>query len=119
MAGELERLRVESRAAWREWLQAHHATSPGVWLVTYKRAHGDRYVAYDDVVEEALCFGWVDNTTKRVDDDRTSTRCVPRRARSSWSASNRARIERLEVAGRLAPAGRAAVEAAKAGGTWA
>jgi uncharacterized protein YdeI (YjbR/CyaY-like superfamily) len=108
---------VESRAELRRWLEEHHATSTGIRLVTYKKAD-PRYLPYEHVVEEALCFGWIDSKARRVDELRTSLVLTPRKTRSNWSPPNRERVERLLAAGLMEPAGRAAVERAKADGTW-
>ena len=70
MSDDYEQVQVSSRAEWRAWLADHHADAPGVWLVTFKKAAGDRHVPYDDVVEEALCFGWVDSRPRTLDDER-------------------------------------------------
>ena len=113
-----EHLVVESRQRLRQWLAAHHADAPAVWVVTWKASSGGPYVPYEDIVEEALCFGWVDSKVRRLDDARTSTLLTPRRHRSAWSASNVARVDRLTAAGLMAPAGLAAVERAKADGRW-
>lgn len=115
-----ERVEVASRAAWRAWLADHHASAPGVWVVTEKKgAGGDAYVAYEDVVEEALCFGWIDSLRRTVDERRSRLLCTPRKRGSAWSRVNKERIERLTEAGLLAPAGVAVVDAAKADGSWA
>ena len=116
---EPERIELERRADWRAWLREHHRRSPGVWLVTPKKATGRPHVSYDDAVEEALCFGWVDSRSKAVDAELTSLFFTPRKPRSSWSPSNVARVEKLEAAGLMRAAGRRAVEAAKASGNWA
>jgi uncharacterized protein YdeI (YjbR/CyaY-like superfamily) len=113
-----EHVHLETRAEWRAWLAANHAEAPGVWLVSWKRATGRPVVGYDACVEEALCFGWIDSLAKTVDEERSRQLFTPRRARSRWSQSNRDRVERLTAAGLMAPAGLAAVEAAKAAGTW-
>jgi uncharacterized protein YdeI (YjbR/CyaY-like superfamily) len=107
---------VHDRAAWRAWLEAHHATSTGVWLVMNRQAA--RQVLYDAAVEEALCFGWVDSTAGRVDDERAKLYFAPRKPRSGWAATNKARVERLMAEGRMAPAGLAAIERAKENGSW-
>jgi uncharacterized protein YdeI (YjbR/CyaY-like superfamily) len=109
---------VDSRVLWREWLAANHASSSGVWAITLKKSTGRQTVNYDDLVEEALCFGWVDSVVRRVDDELTGMRFTPRKPKSNWSASNRARVERLEAEGLMTEAGRQAIEAAKARGTW-
>jgi len=107
-----------TRAAWRSWLAANHAIAPGVWLVAYKQGTGKPRVTYDEAVEEALCFGWVDSLGRRLDDERTMLLVTPRRAKSGWSRPNKERIARLEAGGRLAPAGAAKVAAARADGSW-
>jgi len=109
---------LERRADWRNWLKANHRSSPGVWLVTWKKATGKPHVSYDDAVEEALCYGWVDSRSKTVDDERTSLFFTPRKPKSAWSASNVARVEKLEAAGLMRAAGRRAVEEAKAAGRY-
>lgn len=105
------------RASWRAWLEANHATSRGVWLVTWRRGHGP-VLEYEDAVEEALCFGWIDSTAGRVDEGRSKLYFAPRRPGSGWAATNKGRVERLLAAGRVAPAGIAAIERAKADGSW-
>ena len=93
------RFQPASRAEWREWLAANHRASSGVWLVTWKRAAGKPTVSYDDAVEEALCFGWVDGVLGRVDDHRSMQWFAPRRPKSTWARSNKERVARLEAAG--------------------
>jgi uncharacterized protein YdeI (YjbR/CyaY-like superfamily) len=109
---------VEDRAAWRAWLEANHATARGAWMVTWRPRSGRTGLDYEAAVEEALCFGWVDSTTGRVDDDRGKLYFAPRKPRSVWAATNKARVERLIAGNRMAPAGLAAIERAKANGSW-
>lgn len=119
IAGDhLPRIEVTSRAQLRSWLEVHHATSGSVWLVTWKKAHFDRHVPYDAIVEEALCFGWVDSLPRRLDAERSMLLLSPRRLGSAWSAANKARIERLVAAGLVHHAGLAAVRAAQSDGSW-
>jgi uncharacterized protein YdeI (YjbR/CyaY-like superfamily) len=115
---EHESVELDERTAWRRWLRENHASSPGVWLVTWKKSAGKPRVDYDAAVEEALCFGWVDSKSRSVDDARTSLFFTPRKPASSWSASNVARVEQLEAAGLMRAAGRRAVEEAKRDGRW-
>jgi uncharacterized protein YdeI (YjbR/CyaY-like superfamily) len=115
---DYERVEVTSRAQWRAWLAAHHDDSVGIWLVTYKKHCGDRYLPWGDLVAEALCFGWVDSQTRRVDDDRTSVLVTPRKAGSAWSRVNKQHVADLEAAGLMTDAGRAPIAAAKADGSW-
>jgi len=109
---------AEDRATWRAWLEANHETSSGAWLVTWRASSGRAGLDYEAAIEEALCFGWVDSTGGRVDDDRGKLYFAPRKPRSGWAATNKARVERLIAAGRMAPAGLAAIERAKANGSW-
>lgn len=115
---EFERVQIESRAAWRAWLAGNHAQKEGIWLVVFKKHMGDHYVSWDEVVEEAICFGWIDSRTRRLDDERMMLLFSPRRAGSPWSRLNKERVERLSAAGLLAPAGLAAIERAKKDGSW-
>ena len=108
MTADLITLRVRNRAEWRAWLEKHHRSSPGIWLVRYKAHTGETSIPYEDIVREALCFGWIDSLVKRLDDDRYAIKVTPRKPASKWSALNRERWMELEAAGRLAPAGRAA-----------
>lgn len=108
-----------TRADWRSWLVANHATKPGVWVVYPKVRHaGPAALDYEAIVLEGLCFGWIDSTAGRVDERRTRIWMAPRRRGSVWAASNKARVERLMAEGLMAPAGLAAVERAKADGSW-
>ncbi len=107
-----------TRSEWRAWLEANHALSPGVWLVSYRPQTGRPQVGYEEAVEEALCFGWIDSKSKTLDDTRSLQWMCPRKAGSGWSKSNKERIERLEPAGLLTEAGRAVVEEAKQSGAW-
>ena len=109
---------VETRAELRSWLAAHAADSPSIWLVTWRRATGRPAPSYDEVVEEALCFGWIDSTARTFDDERSGLRLAPRKKGSGWARTNKARIERLERDGRLTDAGRAVIERARQDGSW-
>ncbi|MHA7223423.1 YdeI/OmpD-associated family protein [Arthrobacter sp. RHLT1-20] len=118
MALELEELLVKDAAEWREWLQEHHAESPGVWLVLHKKGGSVTELDYEAALQEALCFGWIDGQGRRRDAESSFQRMTRRGPKSMWSARNVDRIGRLEAAGRMAAAGRAAVESAKADGRW-
>ncbi len=108
MAKELGLLDVRNRQDWRLWLEQHHASSPGVWLVFHKRYARTKSIAYEDSVREGLCFGWIDSLIKRLDDDRYARKYTPRKSSSKWSEINRKRWMELKSAGLLAPAGLAA-----------
>jgi uncharacterized protein YdeI (YjbR/CyaY-like superfamily) len=109
---------ADNRATWRAWLEANHATARGAWLVTWRSRSGRVGLDYEAAVEEALCFGWVDSTGGHFDDDRGKLYFAPRKPRSVWAATNKARVERLIADGRMQPAGLAAIERAKANGWW-
>jgi uncharacterized protein YdeI (YjbR/CyaY-like superfamily) len=113
---ELEELVVADAEALRSWLFVHHATSPGVWLALTKKGGTLTSLTWQQAVDEALCVGWIDGQARKRDDETSLIRFTPRGSRSSWSQRNVAHIARLEIDGRLLPAGRAAVEAARADG---
>lgn len=94
-------LHVLERAAWREWLQQHYKTEPDIWLVYYKKSSGKPRLSYDDMVEEALCFGWIDSMEKGMDAERTALRFTPRRATTPYSPSNQERLRRLVKTGQV------------------
>lgn len=108
----------KTRQEWRSWLEENHTRGEGVWLITYKKSTGKPRVEYDEAVEEAVCFGWIDSKAGTVDDERSRLWMSPRKPRTGWSKSNKERIERLIAAGRMAPAGLAKIEAAKEDGSW-
>jgi uncharacterized protein YdeI (YjbR/CyaY-like superfamily) len=109
---------INARAMWREWLAANHATSRGVWVLSYKATAGKPRLTYDEAVEEALCFGWIDSKPNKYDDERSLQYYSPRKPRSNWSALNKTRVARLLEAGLIAPAGLRMIELAKQTGTW-
>lgn len=115
---ELEELLVPDAAAWRSWLEANHSTSPGVWLVLHKKGGQVTELDYAAALDEALCFGWIDGQARRRDEASSYQRMTPRGPRSIWSARNVTYVARLEEAGKMTDAGRAAVAAAKADGRW-
>jgi uncharacterized protein YdeI (YjbR/CyaY-like superfamily) len=114
----LQQLAMNTRPDWRAWLELHHADSPGIWLVRWKKESGRTHLAYADVVEEALCFGWIDSQPRSLDERRSQLRVTPRKAGSNWSALNKARVASLTSAGLMHPAGIAAVARAQADGSW-
>jgi uncharacterized protein YdeI (YjbR/CyaY-like superfamily) len=100
-----ETLTVVTREDWRRWLADHHRTKKEIWLVfPYKRT-GKQTVSYDDAVDEAICYGWIDSQQNRLDEERFVLRFSPRRKRSHWSTSNRERALRMLRAGKMAEAG--------------
>ena len=119
MAEEPPEVIVKDAAAWREWLHEHHPQTTGVRLVLAKKgATEPTSLTYDQALDEALCYGWIDGKSNRRDDRTYYQRFTPRRSRSPWSQRNVGIIARLEEQGRMQPAGRAEVERAKADGRW-
>ena len=115
---ERARIHPETLVAWRAWLAEHAADTQGVWLVSWRKHTGRPAMSYSEAVEEALCFGWVDSKPAKLDEDRTMLYFSPRRRGSAWSRPNKQRVERMMADGRMTRAGLAAVEQAKADGTW-
>ena len=105
-------LDVRTRAEWRRWLAKHHASSPGIWLLRHKQHSGVKSMPYEDLVREALCFGWIDSLIKRLDDDRYAIKVTPRKPTSKWSDINRKRWKELQAAGLLTAPGLAAAPTA-------
>ncbi|MCG2622827.1 YdeI/OmpD-associated family protein [Arthrobacter sp. I2-34] len=118
MAAELPELLLPDAAAWRGWLADNHLASPGVWLVLGKKGGDVTALTYDDALDEALCFGWIDGQVAKRDAGSYRQRMTRRGPKSAWSARNVAHVERLEAEGRMQDGGRAAVDAAKADGRW-
>lgn len=116
--GFVKELRVTSREEWRRWLADHHADAAGIWLVYAKKGTGEPTVSYEESVLEALCFGWVDGLVRSIDETWYKRRFTPRNPKSHWSPSNKRRVAELQKEGRMTPAGRALVEAAKENGWW-
>jgi len=114
----LERYYARDRQEWRDWLAKNHVTAPGVWLIYYKKESGQPRVDYADAVEEALCFGWIDSTANKLDDERYMQFFSPRKPKSVWSKSNKQRVARLIEQGLMMPAGLEKIEAAKQDGSW-
>lgn len=106
------------REEWRAWLERNHDTSPGVWLVYYKKSSGQPRVSYDEAVEEALCFGWIDSLPRKLDADRSKLLFTPRKPKSVWSALNKRRIKKLIREKLMTEAGLATIKTAKKNGSW-
>ena len=121
MAGkstDLLQLYCANAEQWREWLEQHHASENGVWLVFYKKGLSDQMLDYQGALDEALCSGWVDSIIKKLDEQRYARKFTPRKATSQWSESNKRRVAELIALCRMKPAGMALIEAARANGQW-
>ena len=101
----------KKRAEWRQWLEQHHQTKPEVWVRLFKKDAGKPSLPYDDLVEECLCFGWIDGVVKKYDDDSRVQRISPRRKKKTFlSELNRQRVWKLQHQGLMTPAGIAPIE---------
>jgi uncharacterized protein YdeI (YjbR/CyaY-like superfamily) len=113
-----EQIEIGSRAELRAWLEVHHEKRDGVWIIVCNASDPDRHLPHTEVVDEALCFGWIDSQGRKLDAVRRIQLLTPRRKGSRWSRINKGKVARLEAEGRMAPAGLAAVERARADGSW-
>ncbi len=96
---------AKNRLQWRTWLEKNHDKKNDVWLIYYRKASGKPRISYNDAVEEALCFGWIDSQAKGIDEERFAQRFSPRRAKSNWSTLNLERMKQLVKQGLMTPAG--------------
>jgi len=112
-----EKVEITSQQELRSWLERHHDQPDSVWVVTYKKHTGDRYVSTQQILDEVLCFGWVDGIRRKLDDDRTMQLIAPRKAQH-WAKTYKDRAQRLIDEGLMHDAGFASIEASKASGMW-
>ena len=112
-----EKVEVKTRSDLRKWLQAHCLQDQGVWLIKYKKPY-KYYLSYDDVVEECICFGWIDSLPRKLDAQRTMLYISPRKKGSNWSKVNKERVKKLELAELIQEAGLIKIEQAKKDGSW-
>lgn len=115
---KLKQLCFTNREDWRAWLEKNHGSQDEVWLVYYKKHTAKPTIPYDDAVEEALCFGWIDSIVRRIDDQRYMQKYTPRRKGSMWSVPNKRRALKMIRQGRMTPAGKAKIDEAKNNGKW-
>jgi uncharacterized protein YdeI (YjbR/CyaY-like superfamily) len=111
-------LYVKDRDEWRSWLEENHATGKEVWLIFFKKNTGKPSIPYEDAVEEAICFGWIDSIVRKIDAERYSQKFTPRTGRAGWSATNKVRAERMIEQERMTEAGLNTIREAKRNGSW-
>jgi uncharacterized protein YdeI (YjbR/CyaY-like superfamily) len=116
--GETEELHMTSRGNWRSWLKKNYHIKKEAWLIFYKKHTSKPNVTYDEAVEEALCFGWIDSTIKRIDDEKFARKFTPRKPNSKWSESNKKRAEKMITQRRMTKAGLELIHQAKQRGQW-
>lgn len=112
-----EQVEVSSSEELRAWLEEHHAQDASIWLVTWKKSAGARYVSRDEVLDELIAFGWIDGIRRKLDDNRTMQLISPRQERA-WTRTYKDRAARLEAEGRMMPPGRAAITRSRMAGEW-
>jgi uncharacterized protein YdeI (YjbR/CyaY-like superfamily) len=111
-------LYVTNRIDWRTWFRKNHGSKKEVWLIYYKKHTGKPSIPYDDSIEEAICFGWIDNIIKRIDDEKFVRKFTPRKAKSKWSEVNKKRARKMMKEGKMTEAGLAKIREAKKSGEW-
>jgi uncharacterized protein YdeI (YjbR/CyaY-like superfamily) len=116
----MKQLHFTTRSQWRQWLAKNHDQEKnGVWLLFHRKNTGRPVLCYEESVEEALCFGWIDSIIKRIDDDSYCRKFTPRKDDSAWSNKNKHRVEKVTQEGRMTAVGQAKVDAATKSGRWA
>lgn len=118
MPEEFALFHPKSLKAWRTWLDKNHSTKNGIWLVFFKKETGRRAFSYEESVEVALCFGWIDSLPRTIDKERSALKFTVRKPKSIWSKLNKERVKRLIKEQKMMPAGLKAVKIAKANGSW-
>lgn len=114
----MKQLYVSNREQWRDWLCAHHVGEDGVWLIFYKKKTNKPTIIYEDAVEEALCFGWIDSIIKKIDETKYARKFTPRKDKSRWSELNKKRAEKMIKARKMTDAGLAKIQTARKTGLW-
>jgi len=113
-----DELYVTNRDDWRQWLRKNYATKKEICLIYYKKHTGKPSIPYDDSVEEALCYGWIDNIIRRIDDEKFARSFTPRKPKSEWSEANKKRARKMIKEGKMTEAGLAKIREAKKTGEW-
>ena len=114
----MDTIRCKNRSEWRLWLEKNHDTTNKIWLVYFKKHTKKETISYNEAVEEALCFGWIDSTVKRIDDETYMQKYTPRKAKSMWSLINKDRVIRLIKENKMTKAGIKQIDIAKQTGEW-
>ncbi len=112
------KLYISNRKEWRKWLKENHSVIREIWLIYYKKHTGKPRIPYNDAVEEALCFGWIDSTVKRIDDEKYCQKFTPRNDKSNWSEHNKKRVAKMIKEKKMTKYGLVKVKAAKKNGEW-
>ena len=111
-------LLFENKKEWRKWLEKNHAKLNEIWLIHYKKSSNKKSINHYDAVEEALCFGWIDSTLKKIDEERYILRYTPRKRKSVWSKINKETAEKMILQGKMTESGLVKINLAKKHGLW-
>jgi uncharacterized protein YdeI (YjbR/CyaY-like superfamily) len=114
----INHLYFRTRCEWRKWLEKNHAEATEAWVLRYKKGGGTPSITYEEALEEALCYGWIDGKIRGVDSEKSAVRFSPRKPKSVWSKVNKDKAEKLIADGKMTAAGMVKIEAAKKGGAW-
>jgi len=114
----MEMLELETSTQWHDWLEANHDHCSEIWLIFYRKASGKQAINYQEALDEALCFGWVDSLIKKIDGTKYARKFTLRRDGSSWSLVNKERVQQLISQGKMTESGMAKVHAAQRSGSW-
>ena len=115
---DLDKLFIENTKELRTWLIKNHKRKESVWLVKWKKESGKLFITYDEIVDQLICFGWVDSLPRKLDEQQTMLLISPRNPKSNWSKVNKERVNRLQKQGLMEAAGLMLVEQAKENGAW-
>ncbi len=111
-------IQIESIEDLRSWLEENYALSESFWLVRWKKGKSESYIEYSEIIDQLLCFGWVDSLPRKLDEERSMLRISPRKPKSNWSGVNKKKVERLTEAGLMHKSGLDLIEIAKQNGAW-
>ncbi|MCX7638259.1 MAG: YdeI/OmpD-associated family protein [Cyclobacteriaceae bacterium] len=114
----VQAVKARTRNEWRRWLEKNHASAKAVWLVIFHKGSNRKSISYNEAVEEAICFGWIDSIAQKRDEQSKYQYFAPRKEKSNWSKANRERAEKMIAQGRMTPAGQKLIDLAKKTGTW-
>lgn len=118
MVEDFESFYPTNTAEWRAWLEENHKKKESIWLIFYKKSAKEPSISWSEAVDEAICFGWIDSLKKTIDEKSYRQFFTPRKPKSGWSKVNKDKVEKLTRLNKMAPAGMATVNQAKANGMW-
>jgi uncharacterized protein YdeI (YjbR/CyaY-like superfamily) len=118
MVSDSQQIYFKDRKEWRKWLEENYDKEKEIWLIYFKKHTKKTRIPYDDAVEEALCFGWIDSIVKRIDNEKYMQKFTPRKSKSLWSEANKKRVKMMIDQGRMTEAGLNKIREARKSGSW-